>query len=712
MALVFVASTMMTTFAWSDFTQSKTNVFRGTIKTTSVTLHKSEKNQAGNLTGNKVANAKFKLFMQQSDETYTQINGIFTTNNLGQIKVHDLNVGTYYFEETEPSYGYEFDKDSENKNRTKYEFEITTEDVQKEKIVEVEAWNRKIDSSLDISKKVIGTSLPSDWEEKEFTFKVEFRNGNTIDENTYKYRINGGTEKSIKSGETLKLKHNETARFVTLPVGLQYSVTEIPDPDYTTSSKGANGHILEGKTSKAEFVNEYGTPTGTGELEISKKIRGEYPEQDKHKKFWFTLNVEGEEAVRFSLEDIESKTFEIPAGKKYTVTEDDYYNDEYVLVSEYTYNTTGTVTSAKIEVLFTNEYTGIIMIDPEGEKTWDISKAPQGTRLPESIEVQLINKKTGEVDQVKTVKPDTNGKWAYSFTAMKYDKDGNEIEYTVKEIPIGEYISTVTGMNIKNTYNDLSPVKYTPKVQKKLSGDKPEKDSIFEFKLKGENITNTARITGKGRVKFNAIKFTREGIYKYKITETKGKVAGYTYDKAIYTLTVKVKKEGGKLVIESAKYSKNGKSVTNAIFTNKYKYSQTDNKKRKIEGEKTWDHTGSSSKEVPDEITVVLKSGDKVIMQKSVSEKTNWKYSFTVPKFDKEGKRREYTIEEKNVEYYTATYDGYDIKNTFKSSDYPGDNPEETGDKSNPMLWIALMMISGILAILFFIIGRKYRKIR
>ena len=812
MSIIFVASTMMATLAWSDFTQSKTNVFKGTVKTTSVILHKTEKNQDGNNTGKVVPNARFKLFMEQGNGANIQLPGIYITDSKGQIRVHDLNVGKYYFEETHPSFGYEFDKDG-NDDVTKYKFAITTQDAETAKVVEVEAWNRRLENdenALEIIKQVTGIDpLPTD---KEFTFIVTFKNGNSIDNTTYYYNHkdadgNLNPRKAYKSGEEIKLKHNEMALFNTLPVGLQYSVVEKKDDAYTTSSKGANGHIREDETAEVEFTNDHGVPSGNGELEITKKIRGEYPEADKDKDFWFTLEVEGEQPIRFSLTDLETKKFDFPAGKHFTVTEDDYFNDGYVLIPEYTYNTSGTVTDAKIEILFTNGYNGIIYIDPSGEKTWDMSKAPQGLYPPAEIEVQLINKKTGEVDQVKTVRPDSDGKWQYAFTAPKYDEKGEEIEWTVKEIPMGEYISEVDGMDIKNTYNHLEPVEYVPQAEKKITGDKPSKSNEFTFKLKGENTDDTAKVTGAGIAKFKAIKFTKAGTYSYKINEVKGTTAGYTYDTSVYTLTIKVEEKNNKLSITSAKYTKDGKDVDGAVFTNKYKTTEKitisgkktwkhgDNpkvnrptsitvllkngsktveqktvtasngwkwsftvdkydangktikytidekkvkdygkkvngynitntfgegdaddpngRKIKVSGQKTWDYKDASNKNKPESITVILKNGDKTIAQKIANAETDWIYVFVVPERDKNGKKIKYSITEKNVKYYTASYDGYNIKNTYKGTDYPGDNPGDgssgdTGDDFDFTLWFVFMIVSGAGAIMAFIISRKY----
>ena len=66
--------------------------------------------------------------------------------------------------------------------------------------------------------------------------------------------------------------------------------------------------------------------------------------------------------------------------------------------------------------------------------------------LPESITVRLKN---GDllVEEI-TVTPDESSEWHYTFTAPKYDADGNEIAYTVEEAPITGFIPSYDGFNI------------------------------------------------------------------------------------------------------------------------------------------------------------------------------------------------------------------------------------------------------------------------
>ena len=68
---------------------------------------------------------------------------------------------------------------------------------------------------------------------------------------------------------------------------------------------------------------------------------------------------------------------------------------------------------------------------------------------------------------------------------------------------------------------------------------------------------------------------TSAGTYKFQIQETPGTDLGYTYDDAVWTLTVPVVDKGGKLVVEGATYQGNNdadEADDAAVFENTYSY--------------------------------------------------------------------------------------------------------------------------------------------
>ncbi len=139
----------------------------------------------------------------------------------------------------------------------------------------------------------------------------------------------------------------------------------------------------------------------------------------------------------------------------------------------------------------------------------------------------------------------------------------------------------------------VTPVSFTPKAEKILSGQKPVKDYEFTFELVPEKnyegkVKNdaialttdsiTVKHTGSGEVTFPTLTFTQAGIYEFTIKEVKPTPlpAGYTFDEREWTLKVEVTDNDSILKI-NAEYeidsSVAGKDETNsetAYFRNEY----------------------------------------------------------------------------------------------------------------------------------------------
>src|SRR5699024_7262060 len=68
-----------------------------------------------------------------------------------------------------------------------------------------------------------------------------------------------------------------------------------------------------------------------------------------------------------------------------------------------------------------------------GEKTW-LDNDDATDERPESITVQVKNETDDKPVQTTEVEADKNGEWNYTFTDLpKFDKEGNEINYTIAE---------------------------------------------------------------------------------------------------------------------------------------------------------------------------------------------------------------------------------------------------------------------------------------
>jgi len=663
LGLILLSSAMITgTLALTDYSQHATNRFEAVNVPYLVQLHKYEKNIHGSETTARVAGAEFYLY-KVSEPDDIQIGVRYTTDSAGKIKIDDIDPGDYYFLETNPGYAYAFDEnDGVRIDRYSFTIEKGTENIHV-----VHAFNRRISGSLTISKEVVNTDegvssdittfegpltdgtgeiettnegtapVESDTEglnateqpEEEtaappngeitgtttndpfaeiFEFTVTFS-----DSEAYEYSIDGDRPETLTSGETLRLKHGQTAVFPKLPVGVLYAVTESPVGGFNISGHGHQGNIVaEGNVAK--FINTFiPIEPGNTEIQITKVVDGNPPAGDANKEFSFTLTIDGI-LQDFTLKAGETKTFPLPVGAVYEVTEADYLVDGY---SQAITNGFGTATAGLIEVTVTNTFTGTEMLKISGEKTWDFTnlsaKMEQRDVLPKSITVHL--KDGDRIVEVITVQPDNNGDWKYTFTAPKYRADGmSRIEYTIEEAPVNGFASEVDGLNIKNTY--VAPVTFdAPMAEKQIDGDAPETAEQFRFILTANDKApmpegsgeGSAIVTifGAGHIKFGNITYTNPGTYRYTIAEVTGSARGYSYDSSIYTLTVVIELQGNNLSVKSAEYVKtnDGKVYDKAVFANIYKEPdepRSVNETLIISGEKSWNHGSNTNPSLPD----------------------------------------------------------------------------------------------------------------
>ncbi|MCL2655007.1 MAG: Cna B-type domain-containing protein [Coriobacteriia bacterium] len=451
LSLVLLLTVAMTALAWSDFTQSYTNTFKGTVAKAAVVLHKYGKNQRGDILRNPVAGAEFLLYRVGTGGSLTQVNGLYTTDSSGKISVGSLSTGNYVFAEQIPGYGYDFDRNASNGNVLRYPFTVTAGDVAVVTPVQVEAYNRRQPGELDITKTVVNANgaVPSSQEmSQEFEFTVNF-----VDGGTYGYRIDGGPLTQLQSGGTLKLTAGQTAVFADVPVGLYYEVYEKPVSGFNSSSSGNTGNITKDIVSHAHFINTFGqTPAGATRITVKKVVEGEIPASEKNRNFGFNLYVNNNAPVHFTLQAGQQKTFDLNAGDVYRITEDDPYLLGYIQSS--VINGAGTATSSEFTVTVTDTYVATVLTTISGTKTWDLRSDP-AAKMPTSITVQLLA--NGKVVQTAAVTPNASGKWTYSFSAPKYDATGKAITYTVSEAPVTNFKATVTGTNIKNTWVKPTP---------------------------------------------------------------------------------------------------------------------------------------------------------------------------------------------------------------------------------------------------------------
>lgn len=158
---------------------------------------------------------------------------------------------------------------------------------------------------------------------------------------------------------------------------------------------------------------------------------------------------------------------------KYSVEEVIEGNLQYYTVSVSGDAESGFTVTNKLEVLTEKESTGT--------KNWVGDE--EGDR-PESITIQLLENGTPLEDVILEITPDENGEWTYRFDGMPKYRNGEEIEYSVKELNVPEgYIDEADGFNLTNTYTGRKPETSFDFKFKKKWDDKDDEDGIRPEKV-------------------------------------------------------------------------------------------------------------------------------------------------------------------------------------------------------------------------------------
>ncbi|MCY7081995.1 Cna B-type domain-containing protein, partial [Streptococcus oralis] len=190
------------------------------------------------------------------------------------------------------------------------------------------------------------------------------------------------------------------------------------------------------------------------------------------------------------------------AGKEIT-----YSIDEVDVPAGYKVSVTGQVV--------TNNYTPDTVI-LSGTKVWKDNNNQSGKRA-DKVKVQILN--GDKVVQEIEVSEKTG--WKFESKKLPKYENGQEIKYTVKEVAVKEYTSTVTtDKDGKYTVtNEYTPVKTSVKGHKIWKGDENHKDarpSSITVKLLADG-----KDTGKTAIASEATGWTYEftGLERYKDTK-------------------------------------------------------------------------------------------------------------------------------------------------------------------------------------------------
>mgnify|MGYP000914281939 CR=1 FL=1 len=314
-----------------------------------------------------------------------------------------------------------------------------------------------------------------------------------------------------------------------------------------------------------------------------------------------------------------------------------------------------------------------------GTEVWKDNNNQDGKRTT-SVKVQIL-KNDKEVVQEIEVSEATG--WKFESKELPKYENGKLIKYTVKEVAMKEYTSTITTeKDGKYTItNEYTPEKIA------VSGQKTWIDNNDQDRIRPASIT--VKLLANGKETGQEATATAETGWKYEFTNLdrhqNGKPIEYTV-KEVGTPT-------GYTATET------GMNVTNTYTP----------EKTSVKGKKIWKGDENHKDARPASIIVKLLANGKETGKTAIaSEATGWTYEFTELDRYKDGQAIEYSVVEVPVEGYKSTVDGFNITNEHiptkpgkpNEPGKPGSKPKlpNTGEKASNttvVSGLALMAVTG-----------------
>ena len=461
-----------------------------------------------------------------------------------------------------------------------------------------------------------------------------------------------------KNGETIQTVANDADGNVTFSP-LNYTLKDVGTHVYTVSEvQRENTEVTYDTTEYTVEVTV--ADAGNGKLKVSKTIKKGDDTVDaiafeniykgvidiSGSKTW--NDADNQDGIRPASITVKLFANGTEAASQ-VVTPDEAGNWNYVFKNLPQYDAKGKITYTVTESAVAGYETSVsgynitnthkpATLDITGTKTWNDSNNQDGKR-PKSITVNLLA--NGIITDTKTVTADDN--WTYSFTDLPKYANGQEITYTVSELTVPGYTTTIDdNYNITNSY---TPGETSASVTK-IWDDADNQDGI-----RPESIT--VALLANGTPTNKTVTLTAANNWTQTITGLPEKADG---EYITYTWTEVNVPEGYSLTGTS-------KNETVTTLTNTHTPELTS-----ITGTKTWKDADNQDGKRPESITVNLfADGTKLKSQKvSANADGNWTYSFTdLPKYAN-GQEITYTVTEDAVDGYTTESDGYNFINTHQ----------------------------------------------
>ena len=427
---------------------------------------------------------------------------------------------------------------------------------------------------------------------------------------------------------TLNADNNWENSFTGLPktingVDVVYTVKESPVPtNYTEQTTGnADTTFTITNTHEIEYVDVLVT-----------KVWNDNNDQDGIRPEAVTIALKNgtktEDVIELNEENNWKYTFEnLP--KHSNGSEINYDVQESGVPVGYTSVKTG---NPETGFVITNTHE-IEYVDVSVTKVWDDNNDQDGIR-PEAVTIALKNgSKTEDVIELNE-----KNNWTHTFENLLKYSDGYEISYDVQEsgVPVG-YTSVKTGdakkgFIITNTHK----IEYVDVSVKKVWEDENDQDGI-----RPDEITIALK---NGSQTVDTVKLNETNNW----THTFKNLLKYSDG---YEINYDVQESG---VPEGYTSAKTGNAKTGFIITNTHEIEYVD-----VSITKEWNDNNNQDGIRPEEVTVVLKNGEKTEATVKLNEANKWKHTFIeLPKYS-DGNLISYDVQESQVsDGYTASKKG------------------------------------------------------
>ncbi len=450
---------------------------------------------------------------------------------------------------------------------------------------------------------------------------------------------------------------------VTADDGWKWSFADLPKyADGKEIVYAVTEDAVEGYTAKVEGFDIINTHIPeTVDIEGSKTWNDNHNRDGKRPdSITVRLLADGEEVASQTVTAEDEWKWSFPDLPKYAGGKEIVYTISEDAVEGYT---------AKVEGFNITNTHATETVTVSGSKLWQDNNDQDGIR-PDSITVNLL----ADGQKVASATVTARDEWKWSFVNLPKYADGKRIVYTIEELAVEGYTSTVVGFNVINVH---IPETVT------VSGTKTWVDGDDRDGIRPDSITVNLLANGvkvdSAEVKaslFGRWTYTFRNLPKY---ENGVQIVYSVEEEAVEGYTSKVE----------------GFDITNTHET----------EKTELNVKKVWDDKNDENKKRPTSVKITLYANGRSTGKTLVlSETNNWAGTFRDLEKNEGGTAVKYTVKEETVNNYKAayTYSGNTatVTNTFSVIPVTGDVSGLTGH-------ILLMGISAAALAVLSIFGKR-----